>query len=48
MHGYDEKCLNADEITHNGIVYTPKQDLRDDDANSVFEVIPPKLTRADL
>uniref|UniRef100_A0A8C2MXY6 PZP, alpha-2-macroglobulin like n=1 Tax=Cricetulus griseus TaxID=10029 RepID=A0A8C2MXY6_CRIGR len=39
MHGYDEKCLNADEITHNGIVYTPKQDLRDDDANSVFESI---------
>ncbi|CAH7422708.1 pregnancy zone protein [Phodopus roborovskii] len=39
MHEPDEKCMDAEEIIHNGIVYTPKQDLSDDDANSVFESI---------
>uniref|UniRef100_A0A8C0ZZC4 Pregnancy zone protein n=1 Tax=Castor canadensis TaxID=51338 RepID=A0A8C0ZZC4_CASCN len=28
-----EKCINAEEIIHNGIIYTPKQDLRDDYAH---------------
>ncbi|XP_038175866.1 pregnancy zone protein-like [Arvicola amphibius] len=35
--GNDENCIMAEDITHNGIVYTPKQDLGDDDASSVFE-----------
>uniref|UniRef100_A0A8C0XNV6 Pregnancy zone protein n=1 Tax=Castor canadensis TaxID=51338 RepID=A0A8C0XNV6_CASCN len=34
-----EKCINAEEIIHNGIIYTPKQDLRDDYVYSVFESI---------
>lgn len=45
QHGHyvenGENCIVADDITHNGIVYTPKQDLGDDDASSVFKVIPP-------
>ncbi|KAL1791017.1 pregnancy zone protein-like, partial [Sigmodon hispidus] len=38
-HSYGENCINAEDITHNGIVYTPKQDLSDADANSIFESI---------
>jgi hypothetical protein len=45
-----EKCINAEEIIHNGIIYTPKQDLRDDYVYSVFEVIllPPKNNQIDF
>uniref|UniRef100_A0A8D1L7Y9 Pregnancy zone protein-like n=1 Tax=Sus scrofa TaxID=9823 RepID=A0A8D1L7Y9_PIG len=32
-----EKCISAEDITHNGIVYTPKEVLDDDDAYSIFE-----------
>ncbi|XP_036037851.1 pregnancy zone protein-like [Onychomys torridus] len=39
MYGHSENCIKAEEITHNGIVYIPKQDLSDDDANSVFESV---------
>ncbi|XP_059112905.1 pregnancy zone protein-like [Peromyscus eremicus] len=39
MYGYSENCIKAPEITHNGIVYIPKQDLSNDDANSVFESV---------
>uniref|UniRef100_A0A8C9BLX5 Pregnancy zone protein-like n=1 Tax=Phocoena sinus TaxID=42100 RepID=A0A8C9BLX5_PHOSS len=28
------KCINAEDITHNGIIYTPKQVLNDDDVYS--------------
>ncbi|KAM7335545.1 hypothetical protein ACRRTK_006022 [Alexandromys fortis] len=35
----DENCIVVDDITHNGIVYTPKQDLGDDDMSSVFESV---------
>ncbi|XP_032761474.1 alpha-1-macroglobulin [Rattus rattus] len=34
-----ENCINVEDITHNGIVYTPKQDLNDNDAYSVFQSI---------
>ncbi|CAO2606747.1 Pregnancy zone protein [Lemmus lemmus] len=37
--GNDENCIIADDITHNGIVYTPKRDLSDDDVSSVFESV---------
>uniref|UniRef100_A0A8C0I5G4 Alpha-2-macroglobulin n=1 Tax=Balaenoptera musculus TaxID=9771 RepID=A0A8C0I5G4_BALMU len=33
-----EKCINAEDITHNGIIYTPKQVLSDDDVYSIFEM----------
>lgn len=40
-----EKCISAEDITHNGIVYTPKEVLDDDDAYSIFEVMfLPKIT----
>ncbi|KAL6063987.1 hypothetical protein STEG23_028507, partial [Scotinomys teguina] len=39
MHGSSENCIEAEEITHNGIVYIPKQDVSDDDANSIFESV---------
>uniref|UniRef100_A0A8D1F282 Alpha-2-macroglobulin n=1 Tax=Sus scrofa TaxID=9823 RepID=A0A8D1F282_PIG len=40
-----EKCISAEDITHNGIVYTPKEVLDDDDAYSIFEVmLLPKIT----
>nr|XP_044995643.1 pregnancy zone protein-like [Jaculus jaculus] len=35
----EESCLNADEIVHNGVVYTPKQDMSDDDVFSIFKSI---------
>uniref|UniRef100_A0A8C6CJ07 Alpha-2-macroglobulin domain-containing protein n=1 Tax=Monodon monoceros TaxID=40151 RepID=A0A8C6CJ07_MONMO len=31
MNEDGEECINAEDITHNGIVYTPKQVLSDDD-----------------
>ncbi|KAB0397099.1 hypothetical protein E2I00_015371, partial [Balaenoptera physalus] len=34
-----EKCINAEDITHNGIIYTPKQVLSDDDVYSIFESV---------
>ncbi|XP_052028668.1 pregnancy zone protein [Apodemus sylvaticus] len=35
----NENCINAEDITHNGIVYTPKHSLSDDDAHSIFQSI---------
>uniref|UniRef100_A0A8C4M920 Pregnancy zone protein n=1 Tax=Equus asinus asinus TaxID=83772 RepID=A0A8C4M920_EQUAS len=32
-----QKCIHAEDITHNGIIYTPKQILDDDDVYSIFE-----------
>ncbi|XP_004451447.2 pregnancy zone protein-like [Dasypus novemcinctus] len=32
-----ENCINVEDITHNGIVYTPKQVMDDDDAYSIFQ-----------
>ncbi|XP_034501619.1 pregnancy zone protein-like [Ailuropoda melanoleuca] len=32
-----EQCVNADDIIHDGIVYTPKRFLDDDDVYSIFE-----------
>ncbi|XP_044241170.2 pregnancy zone protein-like isoform X3 [Ursus arctos] len=32
-----EQCVNADDIIHDGIVYTPKRFLDDDDIYSIFE-----------
>ena len=45
-----EKCINAEDITHNGIIYTPKQVLSDDDVYSIFEVIllPKNITKFDF
>lgn len=44
-----EGCINAEDIIHNGIIYTPKQILDGDDVYSIFEVILPKnITRIDL
>ncbi|XP_023984905.1 pregnancy zone protein-like [Physeter macrocephalus] len=34
-----ENCINAEDITHNGIIYTPKQVLSDDDVYSIFESV---------
>ncbi|XP_058936266.1 pregnancy zone protein-like [Kogia breviceps] len=34
-----ENCINAEDITLNGIVYTPKQVLSDDDVYSIFESV---------
>ncbi|XP_029415660.1 pregnancy zone protein-like isoform X2 [Nannospalax galili] len=31
------KCINAEEIIHNGIMYSPKQDLSNNDIQSIFE-----------
>nr|XP_033723211.1 pregnancy zone protein-like [Tursiops truncatus] len=31
MNEDGEECINAEDITHNGIIYTPKQVLSDDD-----------------
>ncbi|XP_073734103.1 pregnancy zone protein-like isoform X1 [Callorhinus ursinus] len=33
----DEQCIIAEDIIHNGIVYTPKQILDDEDVYSIFE-----------
>ncbi|XP_045726976.1 pregnancy zone protein-like [Mirounga angustirostris] len=33
----DEQCIDAEDIIHNGIVYTPKRILDDDDVYSIFE-----------
>ncbi|XP_005365348.1 pregnancy zone protein-like [Microtus ochrogaster] len=35
----DKNCIVVNDITHNGIVYTPKQDLNDDDMSRVFESV---------
>lgn len=44
-----EGCIIAEDIIHNGIIYTPKQILDDGDVYSIFEVILPKnITRIDL
>uniref|UniRef100_A0A8B9XV49 Alpha-2-macroglobulin n=1 Tax=Bos mutus grunniens TaxID=30521 RepID=A0A8B9XV49_BOSMU len=32
MNEDGEKCINAEDITHNGIIYIPKQFISDDDA----------------
>nr|XP_019569064.1 PREDICTED: pregnancy zone protein-like isoform X2 [Rhinolophus sinicus] len=37
MNEDGEKCINAEDITHNGILYTAKQILDDDDVYSIFE-----------
>nr|XP_036311232.1 pregnancy zone protein-like [Pipistrellus kuhlii] len=34
-----EGCINAEDIIHNGIIYTPKQILDGDDVYSIFESI---------
>nr|XP_034367733.1 pregnancy zone protein-like [Arvicanthis niloticus] len=34
-----EKCISSEDIIHNGLVYTPKQTLSDDDAHSIFQSI---------
>lgn len=39
LNAYGEKCINAEDIVHNGIVYTPKWAIKEDDVYSVFEVI---------
>uniref|UniRef100_A0A667GQ71 Pregnancy zone protein n=1 Tax=Lynx canadensis TaxID=61383 RepID=A0A667GQ71_LYNCA len=39
MNAYGEKCIKAEDIVHNGIVYTPKWAVKEDDVYSVFEVI---------
>ncbi|XP_007469563.1 PREDICTED: alpha-2-macroglobulin-like [Lipotes vexillifer] len=39
MNEDGEKCINAEDITHNGIIYTPKQVLSDDDVYSIFESV---------
>ncbi|XP_024588956.1 pregnancy zone protein-like [Neophocaena asiaeorientalis asiaeorientalis] len=39
MNEDGEKCINAEDITHNGIIYTPKQVLNDDDVYSIFESV---------
>lgn len=39
MNEDGEKCISAEDITHNGILYTPKQIQNDDDVYSIFEVI---------
>ncbi|XP_011364237.1 pregnancy zone protein-like [Pteropus vampyrus] len=31
------KCINAEDITYNGIIYTPKQIMDDDDVYRIFE-----------
>ncbi|EQB79006.1 Alpha-2-macroglobulin precursor-like protein [Camelus ferus] len=33
-----EACITAEDITHNGLIYTPRQ-IPDDDVYSIFEVI---------
>ncbi|XP_045869402.1 pregnancy zone protein-like [Meles meles] len=33
----DEQCINAEDIIHNGIMYTPKRFMDDDDIYSIFE-----------
>lgn len=50
MNEDGEKCINAEDITHNGIIYTPKQVLNDDDVYSIFEVIlvPKNITKFDF
>ncbi|XP_068826055.1 alpha-1-macroglobulin-like [Capricornis sumatraensis] len=37
MNEDGEKCINAEDITHNGIIYAPKQLISDDDVYSIFE-----------
>ncbi|XP_008583285.1 PREDICTED: alpha-2-macroglobulin-like [Galeopterus variegatus] len=32
-----EECINAGDITHNGIIYTPKQALGDEDVHGIFQ-----------
>ncbi|MXQ79908.1 hypothetical protein E5288_WYG013768 [Bos mutus] len=39
MNEDGEKCINAEDITHNGIIYIPKQFISDDDAYSIFESV---------
>ncbi|XP_057559019.1 pregnancy zone protein-like [Hippopotamus amphibius kiboko] len=39
MNEDGEKCINAEDITHNGIIYTPKQVLGDVDVYSIFESV---------
>ncbi|XP_067551768.1 pregnancy zone protein-like [Pseudorca crassidens] len=39
MNEDGEECINAEDITHNGIIYTPKQVLSDDDVYSIFESV---------
>ncbi|XP_028610189.1 pregnancy zone protein-like [Grammomys surdaster] len=34
-----EECISGEDITHNGLLYTPKQSLNDDDAHSIFQSI---------
>ncbi|KAK2498956.1 hypothetical protein MC885_001575, partial [Smutsia gigantea] len=37
MNADGEKCVNAEDITYNGIIYTPKQILDNEDVYSIFE-----------
>ncbi|XP_045319813.1 pregnancy zone protein-like [Leopardus geoffroyi] len=37
MNTYGEKCIKAEDIVHNGILYTPKWTIKEDDVYSVFE-----------
>ncbi|NP_031402.3 pregnancy zone protein precursor [Mus musculus] len=34
-----ENCISGEDITHNGIVYTPKHSLGDNDAHSIFQSV---------
>lgn len=44
------KCINAEDITYNGIIYTPKQIMDDDDdVYRIFEVVlPENITKTDF
>ncbi|XP_015983530.2 pregnancy zone protein-like [Rousettus aegyptiacus] len=37
MNEDGERCINAEDINYNGIIYTPKQIMEDDDVYSIFE-----------
>ncbi|XP_069347209.1 pregnancy zone protein-like isoform X2 [Eulemur rufifrons] len=35
----DEKCIKVEDITHNGLLYSPKQVLDDDDVYGIFKSV---------
>lgn len=49
MNEADKNCINAEDITYNGIIYTPRQITDDDDVYSIFEVVlPENITQTDF
>lgn len=49
MNEDGERCINAEDINYNGIIYTPKQIMEDDDVYSIFEVVlPENITKTDF